>query len=101
MNKQDAANFLKSISIKVTPQMTNATKKKLKEIKLNRQRHKEKIRKQKEAESFDLPNIPWLDDDCSDARYQMELTWMSMHPESNPCCDVKISDSLYEDDLPF
>ena len=101
MNEQDAVNFLKSISIKVTPQMANARKKKLKEIKLNRHRHKEKVKKQKEAASFDLPDIPWLDDDCSDARYQMELIWMSMNPDSNPGCDFEISDLCDEDDLPF
>lgn len=31
--------------------------------------------------AVELPDIPWLDDDCNDAHYDMELTWMQMHSQ--------------------
>ena len=41
-----------------------------------------KKKKKKNINTYDLPDIPWLDDDCDDARYQMDLIWMQMNPQS-------------------
>ncbi len=100
INEKEAIQFLHSISIKIQPEMVNARKKKIREHKL----HKEKKKQLKKAEECNLPDIPWLDDDSTDARYQMEHTWMQLFLQSagsenkvNSCKKKQIN----EDDLPF
>ena len=63
-----------------------------------------KKKKKKNINTYGLPDIPWLDDDCDDARYQMDLIWMQMNPQSDDSeneVNTLKKININEDDLPF
>ena len=63
-----------------------------------------KKKKKKNINTYVLPDIPWLDDDCDDARYQMDLIWMQMNPQSDDSeneVNTLKKININEDDLPF
>ena len=63
-----------------------------------------KKKKKKNINTYDLPDIPWLDDDCDDARYQMDLIWMQMNPQSDDSeneVNTLKKININEYDLPF
>ena len=48
--------------------------------------------------------LTWLNDDCDDARYQMDLIWMQMNPQSDDSeneVNTLKKININEDDLPF
>ena len=54
--------------------------------------------------TYDLPDIPWLNDECDDVRYQMDLIWMQMNPQSDDSeneVSILKKININEDDLPF
>ena len=57
------------------------------------------------TERLTFTEIPtWLNDDCDDARYQMDFIWMQMNPQSDNSeneVNTLTKININEDDLPF